>query len=335
MSASPRKASARDLRARMRVVGGSILLLGGLLPAGAAGPPFIAAHAGSDSGHDRRQPPERARLPRRLAARLRRDPPGLRRRGRRLAGAFNVPAGSYEYKAPSTTAGPRTTAATPADGANIPLQPGRTAASSSTTTTRRHWITDNVNSVIAAAPGSFQTELGCPGDWEPGLPALVAPGPRRRRHLHVQTTAIPAGNYEAKVAINESWDENYGQGGGPAAPTSPSPSRPTRAGHVQLHAATHVLTVLGRPRPRQQRRVGRPAPRLARHALPDAGRRGPAGTPVTLRFRTFHDDVTGVKLRIYSLNAGGQQLVPMTLAASDVACYQAGPRGRDAATSGS
>ena len=29
----------------------------------------------------------------------------------------------------------------------------------------------------------------------------------------------------------------------------------------------------------------------------------PAGTPVTLRFRTFHNDVTGVKLRVYDLNA--------------------------------
>jgi hypothetical protein len=31
--------------------------------------------------------------------------------------------------------------------------------------------------VIAVAPGSFQSELGCPGDWQPGLPALVAAGP--------------------------------------------------------------------------------------------------------------------------------------------------------------
>ena len=34
----------------------------------------------------------------------------------------------------------------------------------------------------------------------------------------------------------------------------------------------------------------------------------PAGTPVTLRFRTFHNDVTGVNLRVYDLNAGGQRV---------------------------
>src|SRR4029453_13829248 len=49
-----------------------------------------------------------------------------------------------------------------------------------------------------------------------------------------------------------------------------------------------------------------------------------AGTPVTLRLRTFHNDVTAVKLRLYDLNANGQKLLPMSLAASDVSCYQAG-----------
>ncbi len=29
------------------------------------------------------------------------------------------------------------------------------------------------------------------------------------------TTALPAGAYEAKAAINEAWDENYGAGGVP------------------------------------------------------------------------------------------------------------------------
>ena len=47
----------------------------------------------------------------------------------------------------------------------------------------------------------------------------------------------------------------------------------------------------------------------------------PAGTPVTLRFRTFHNDVTAVKARVYDLNAGGQQLYNMTPAATDVDCY--------------
>jgi glycosidase len=50
----------------------------------------------------------------------------------------------------------------------------------------------------------------------------------------------------------------------------------------------------------------------------------PAETPVTVRFRTFHNDVTSVKLRLYSLNQSAQQILPMMLAASDVSCYQPG-----------
>jgi hypothetical protein len=50
----------------------------------------------------------------------------------------------------------------------------------------------------------------------------------------------------------------------------------------------------------------------------------PAGTPVTLRFRTYHDDVTAVQLRAYSLNAAAQTLYAMSIAAADVSCYQAG-----------
>ena len=48
----------------------------------------------------------------------------------------------------------------------------------------------------------------------------------------------------------------------------------------------------------------------------------PEGTPVIIRFRTFHNDVTGVQLRVFSVNAGGQSLVNMTLAATDVSCYE-------------
>ncbi len=45
---------------------------------------------------------------------------------------------------------------------------------------------------------------------------------------------------------------------------------------------------------------------------------------MTLRFRTFHGDATGVKVRFYSLRLGGQQVVPMSIAAAGVPCYQAG-----------
>jgi len=47
----------------------------------------------------------------------------------------------------------------------------------------------------------------------------------------------------------------------------------------------------------------------------------PAGTPVMLRFRTFHDDATAVTARVYSVNAGDDQQLPMDLVAAGVSCY--------------
>ncbi|MGH8892358.1 MAG: alpha-amylase family glycosyl hydrolase [Actinomycetes bacterium] len=67
-----------------------------------------------------------------------------------------------------------------------------------------------VGSVTVA--GSLQSELGCPGDWDPGCAAT---------HLTFDdsdgrwkgTFAVPAGGHQWKVAIDDSWAENYGAGG--------------------------------------------------------------------------------------------------------------------------
>ena len=76
-----------------------------------------------------------------------------------------------------------------------------------------HWATDNRSSVIAVAPGSFQSELGCPADWDPTCLRSWLEDPDGDGTYTFETTALPAGSYETKVAINEDWTENYGQGG--------------------------------------------------------------------------------------------------------------------------
>jgi pullulanase len=63
------------------------------------------------------------------------------------------------------------------------------------------------------APGNFQSELGCPGDWQPDCLRSMLQDADGDGVYTLTTTALPAGNYEGKVAINESWDENYGEGG--------------------------------------------------------------------------------------------------------------------------
>jgi hypothetical protein len=66
------------------------------------------------------------------------------------------------------------------------------------------------NSVTVA--GSLQSELGCPDDWQPGCAATHLAFDTSDGQWH-GTFTLPAGSYEWKVAINDSWAEDYGVGG--------------------------------------------------------------------------------------------------------------------------
>lgn len=75
-------------------------------------------------------------------------------------------------------------------------------------------VADAFNQRIVNAVGTFQSEAGCAGDWQPDclrswLTDMDEDGTYRAR------LALPAGEYEFKFAIDESWDENYGAGGVP------------------------------------------------------------------------------------------------------------------------
>jgi hypothetical protein len=129
---------------------------------------------------------------------------------------FNVPAGSWEYKAPLNDSWDENYGqnATP-NGPNINLNLGGATNVKFYYSHETHWITDNQNSRIATAPGSYQSEIGCPGDWQPDCLRSWLQDPDGDGTYSFTTNAIPAGNYEFKVAINEDWPENYGQGGAP------------------------------------------------------------------------------------------------------------------------
>ena len=69
--------------------------------------------------------------------------------------------------------------------------------------------------------GSFQSEIGCPGDWQPEcLAGLMADGDGDGVY-EFSTDQIPAGSYEVKVTHGLSWDENYGQDGVPGGGNIP------------------------------------------------------------------------------------------------------------------
>ena len=160
-------------------------------------------------------------------------------------GSFSIPAGSYEYKAALNDSWDENYGmnATP-NGPNVPL-----SLASGTTVKfyydhETHWVADNVGKVIATVPGSFQSELGCPGDWDPGCLRSWLQDPDGDGIYSFSTTVIPPGNYEAKVAHNESWDENYGAGGVPNGPNIPfTVAMDCAVVTFTYDPATHLLTI--------------------------------------------------------------------------------------------
>jgi len=129
-------------------------------------------------------------------------------------GVFSVPAGNWEYKAAlNGTWDENYGANAERDGPNIALNLSAITDVKYYYDHASNWITDNENSVIAVAPGNFQSELGCPGDWQPDCLRSWLQDPDGDDIYSFATRNIPAGNYEVKVAHDESWNENYGAGG--------------------------------------------------------------------------------------------------------------------------
>jgi pullulanase-type alpha-1,6-glucosidase len=159
--------------------------------------------------------------------------------------AFNVPAGNWEYKAPLNDSWDVNYGLhAQLNGANIPLNLSAARSVKFYFDNATHWITDNQTSVIATAAGSFQSELGCPGDWQPDCLRSWLQDPDGDGVYTFSTSALPAGDYEVKVAINESWDENYGANGAPnGANIAFSVAHACSEIFFRYDAATHVLTV--------------------------------------------------------------------------------------------
>ncbi len=158
---------------------------------------------------------------------------------------FNIPAGSFEYKAALNDSwdenyGVHATL----NGANIALTLASPRDVKFYYDHATHWVTDNVNSFIVTAAGSFQSELGGPGDWQPDCLRSWLQDPDGDGIYTFSTKAIPPGNYETKVTINESWAENYGMGG--ILGGANIPFSIVEAGSEVLfsyNGVTHVLTI--------------------------------------------------------------------------------------------
>jgi hypothetical protein len=127
---------------------------------------------------------------------------------------FDVPAGDYEYKAALNNAWDENYGAGAVqDGDNIKLSVAEDSTVTFVYDNKTHLIADSVNSILANVPGSFQAAIGCSADWAPDCLRTWLEDADGDGVYTFTTTAIPAGDYEAKVALDMTWDVNYGADG--------------------------------------------------------------------------------------------------------------------------
>ncbi|MGE5140347.1 MAG: alpha amylase N-terminal ig-like domain-containing protein, partial [Rudaea sp.] len=181
-----------------------------------------------------------------------------------------------------------------------------------------HAVLDSVMDKIATVAGDMQSELGCPGDWQPDCVRTLMVDPDGNGIYSFETTSLLAGSYQFKVARDEGWNTSY--------PANNVGFTVATAGQkvafywnsadnsVWVQAAhAHDNNVEWNGLSHDSRSLVYRTP----------GGAVPAGATVLVRFRTFHDDVTRVDLRLYDLNSAAQKIVRMQLVASDVDCYEA------------
>lgn len=106
-----------------------------------------------------------------------------------------------------------------------------------------HYFSSTAEGPIVTLPGSFQEEAGCPGDWQPDCMATWMTDPDGDGTYTWETSSLPTGTYETKVAHGRSWAENYGAGGVPDGANIPFQATAGKLVSFSYDIATHVLSI--------------------------------------------------------------------------------------------
>ncbi len=185
--------------------------------------------------------------------------------------------------------------------------------------------------VIAPAsvsfPGNYASLLGG-ADWEPADPTVQGSDPDGDG-VWTLTATLPGGDYAFKVAIDGTWDENYGAGGQPDGPnigfTVPGEGGDALFSYDRTTGAINLgINPPSSPVPVAQTFAGdgviyQPAlrhdSRSDRYRTPFGAQ--PTGTDVTLRLRTAANDVEEVTLLWGSVSDGVVRYAPMQAVAAD------------------
>ncbi len=157
---------------------------------------------------------------------------------------FTVPAGDWEYKiAVGGDWRENYGAGGVAGGANVPISLAAPAEVTFVYDDATRWFTSSAQGRLITLPGSHQSELGCPGDWQPECVVTSLQDKDGDGVYTYTAAALPAGAYEVKVAYDLGWTENYGAGGardGANIPFSAPGGKPVT---FTYDATTHVLTI--------------------------------------------------------------------------------------------
>lgn len=97
---------------------------------------------------------------------------------------------------------------------------------------------------VVTLAGSFQSELGCAGDWAPDcLTGLMFDGDGDGVYTFA-TNKLPTGAYETKVAHGLNWDENYGADGAPNGGNIAFSATEGKLTVFRYTLATHMLKIV-------------------------------------------------------------------------------------------
>jgi glycosidase len=90
-------------------------------------------------------------------------------------------------------------------------------------------------------PGTVNSVMGCGEDWAPWCDQAQLTLDDATKLWSI-TVDLPAGNYEYKIAINRSWDENYGAGGLKDGPNIPLALTKDSTVTFTYDNTTHLVT---------------------------------------------------------------------------------------------
>ncbi|TFC54386.1 pullulanase-type alpha-1,6-glucosidase [Cryobacterium sp. TMT2-17-1] len=159
------------------------------------------------------------------------------------AGTFDLPAGDYEYKiavngswdlnygSGGVPGGDNVSYTTDGGPVTFYFDP------------RNNFFQGTAEGDIVVAAGSFQEEAGCPGDWKPDCLATWLQDVDGDGILTLSSNTLPTGSYEAKVAHNLGWDENYGADGVPNGANLSFTATEGKETLFSYDLAAHVLTI--------------------------------------------------------------------------------------------